>query len=229
VQNDRYRDSFLVAFDLPTGKELWRTGRDELPAWSTPLVHTGGAAPTVVTISPRFIRGHELGTGRERWRVADPSGEVKVSTPIGAGELAIATGGYPSGGRPILAIRVSDGSVVWRQERGSPYTSTPLAYDGLLYIVTDNGILSAYQLADGTRVYQQRLAADAGSFSASPIAAAGRIYLTSEDGKVFVVRAGRTFELLAENDMNDVCMATPALSGNMLFIRTKTQLYALGA
>ena len=128
---------------------------------------------------------------------------MKVSTPVAAGELAIATGGYPAAGRPILAIRAADGSIAWRHDRGSPYTSTPLVYDGLLYIVTDNGILSAYQVADGVRVYQQRLPPVAGTFSASPVAADGRIYLASEDGQVFVVRAGRTFALLATNDMKE--------------------------
>ncbi len=227
VQNDRYRDSFLIAFDLMSGRELWRSGRDELPAWATPLVHPGDGRPLVVTNSPRFIRGHDTVTGEERWRIADPSGEVKVSTPIAAGDLAIVTGGYPSAGRPIYAIRVRDGSIAWRQERGSPYTSTPLAYDGLLYVVTDNGILSAYQLADGARVYQQRLSPNAGGFSASPVAAAGRIYLATEDGRVFVVRAGRRFELIAVNDMDAACLATPALSGDLLLIRTQTHLYAL--
>ena len=228
VQNDRYRNSFLIAFDLTTGKELWRSSRDELPAWTTPLVHEGGGQkPTIVTNSPRFIRGHDLSTGRERWRLQDPDGEVKVSSPIAAGELAIVTGGYPAAGRPIYAIRVGDGSLAWRQERGSPYTSTPLVHDGLLYIVTDNGILSAYQVADGQRVYQQRLSPDAGGFSASPVAAAGRLYLASEDGKVFVVRTGRKFELLAANDMQEVCMATPAFTGELLLIRTQTHLYAL--
>ena len=227
VQNDRYRDSFVIAFDATSGKEVWRSNRDEMPAWTTPLVHAGGASPTVVTNSPRFIRGHDLRTGRERWRVQDPGGEVKVSTPIAAGDLAIVTGGYPSAGRPIYAIRVGDGSIAWRQERGSPYTSTPLAHEGLLYIVTDNGILSAYQIADGTRVYQQRLPSKAGGFSASPVFAGGRLYLASEDGEVFVVRAGPKFELLATNDMNEVCMATPAFAGDLMLIRTKTHLYAL--
>jgi outer membrane protein assembly factor BamB len=229
VQNDRYRDSYLIAFDLQTGKELWRSPREELPSWATPLVHSQAAAPTIVTNSPRFIRGHDLATGRERWRVEDPKGEVKMSTPVSAGDLAIVTGGYPPAGRPIYAIQVRDGSLAWQLERGSPYTTTPLVYDGLLYIVTDNGILSAYQLSDGARVYQQRLARDAGSFSASPVAADGRIYLASEDGQIYVVRAGRAFELLATNDMKEVCMATPALSGELLLVRTKSHLYALRA
>lgn len=229
VQNDRYRDSFLIAFDVQTGKERWRSRRDELPAWSTPLVHAQAEAATVVTNSPRYIRGHDLTTGRERWRVPDPDGQVKVSTPVAAGDLAIVTGGWPAAARPIAAIRVSDGSIAWRHERGSPYTTTPLVYDGLLYILTDNGILSAYQVADGQRVYQQRVSRESGSFSASPVAAGGRLYLASEDGQIFVVRAGRTFELLATNDMQEVCMATPALAGNLLIVRTRSHLYALAA
>jgi outer membrane protein assembly factor BamB len=152
-----------------------------------------------------------------------------VSTPIAAGDLAIVTGGWPSAARPILAIRVADGSIAWRHERGSPYTSTPLVHDGLLYVLTDNGILSAYQVSDGVRVYQQRVTREGASFSASPVAAGGRLYFASEDGKVYVVRAGRTFELLATNEMDEACMATPAPSGNLLLVRTRTHLYALGA
>ena len=102
---------------------------------------------------------------------------------------------------------------VWRHDRGSPYTTTPIVYDDLLYIVTDNGILSAYQVADGTRVYQTRLSPAAGSFSASPVAAAGRLYFTSEDGQVIVVRAGRTFQVLATNDMGDVVHGDAGLVG----------------
>jgi outer membrane protein assembly factor BamB len=181
----------------------------------------------VVVVSPLFIRGHDLRTGRELWRVADPDGQVKVSTPIAAGDLAIATGGWPSAARPIVAVRARDGTVVWRHERGSPYTTTPLVYDGLLYVLTDNGILSAYEVATGTRVYQTRVSPAVGGFSSSPVAAAGRIYLASEDGLVMVIRAGRKFEVLASNDMNEVCMATPALSGDLLLVRTKTHLYAL--
>jgi len=227
VQNDRYKDSFLAAYDLKTGKEVWRASREERPSWATPLVHVRAGVSTIVVVSPLFVRGHDLATGRELWRLPDPDGQVKVSTPIAAGDLAIVTGGWPSAARPITAVRVRDGSRVWQLERGSPYTTTPIVYDDLLYVVTDNGILSAYQVADGTRVYQTRLSPAARSFSASPVAAAGRLYFTSEDGQVIVIRAGRTFQVLATNDMNDVCMATPALSGDLLLIRTKTMLYAL--
>jgi outer membrane protein assembly factor BamB len=145
----------------------------------------------------------------------------------------IVTGGYPAGGRPIYAIppgvsgALDASKLAWRAERGSPYTGTPLVYDGILYACTDNGILSAYDAKTGARIYQNRVSPEAAGFSASPVAAAGRIYLTSEDGSVFVVKAGRTFELLASNPMNEVLMATPAITGNMLIVRTLTQLVGI--
>ncbi|HYT69210.1 MAG TPA: PQQ-binding-like beta-propeller repeat protein [Vicinamibacterales bacterium] len=110
---------------------------------------------------------------------------------------------------------------------GSPYTSTPLVYDGLVYICTDNGILSAYDAKTGERIYRSRVSPNAAGFSASPVAAAGRIYLASEDGDVFVVKAGRQFELLATNPMGEICMATPALSGNMIIVRTLGHLVGI--
>lgn len=225
VQNDRHRDSYVAAFDVATGEERWRVGRDEMPAWSTPVVHRG-TRTTLVTNSPRFIRGHDPATGQELWRIPDGT-QVKVVTPVIAGDLAIVTGGYPTGGRPILGIRASTGEVVWRLERGSSYTPTPIVYRGILYVCVDNGVLSAYDVRTGDRLYQQRIAPDSGGFSASPVAADGRLYFPSEDGVVYVVRAGREFELLARNDMGEMCLASPALTGDLLLVRTRTHVYAL--
>lgn len=240
VQDDRQRSqqSYLIAFDLRTGKERWRSKRDEMPAWSTPVVHKSATRQTIVTNASRYIRGYDDRDGREVWQLADTQaqppagigdGQVKVSTPILAGDLAIVTGGWPSGARPIYAIRVADGTLAWKVDRGSPYTPTPIVYEDLLYVVTDNGVLATYDITTGTRLYQRRIAEGAGGFSASPVAAAGRVYFTSEDGVVHVVRAGRTFELLASNDMREVCMATPAIANEMLLVRTRTRLYGLTA
>ena len=185
-----------------------------------------GARPTLVTNSPRFIRGHDPSTGKEVWRIPDGT-QVKVVTPVVAGDLVIVTGGYPTGGRPIFAIRAATGEIAWQLDRGSSYTPTPVVYQGILYVCVDNGVLSAYEVGTGKRLYQQRIATDAGGFSASPVAAGGRLYFPSEDGVVFVVRAGREFQLLARNDMREMCLATPALSGDLLLVRTRTHLYAL--
>jgi outer membrane protein assembly factor BamB len=237
VQNDRYKDSYLAAFDLESGRELWRSSREELPAWSTPTVVRAGDRTLIVTNSPRQIRAHDVETGRVVWSMTDPGGEVKVPSPVPAGDLVIVTGGYPPGGRPIYGIVAGAGGeltasqpgrgLAWRVDRGSPYTGTPLVLDGILYACTDNGILSAYDVATGQRVYQERLAPGASGFSASPVAAEGRLYFTSEDGQIFVVRAGRHFELLATNDMGEVTMATPAISDGFFIVRTRTQVYAL--
>lgn len=232
VQNDRHRDSFLAAFDIATGKELWRSTHEDYPSWATPAVVRVGGRTQIVTNAGQFIRGFDPKTGKELWRLSDNRTQVKVPSPVVAGDFVIVTGGYPPGGRPIYAIRV-DGtgeltpkSVAWRTDRGAPYTSTPIAYDGLLYALTDNGILSAYDPKTGDRIYQQRVAGGAG-FSASPVAADGRLYLSSEDGDVFVVKAGRTYELLGTNRMGEPLMATPAISGNTLIIRTLSSLVAV--
>lgn len=232
VQNDRHKDSHLAAFDINTGRELWRASHDEFPSWATPAVVNAGGRTEIVTNSGKFIRGFDPKTGKELWRLSDNQTQVKVPTPVVANGLVIVTGGYPPGGRPIYAIRpggsgeLTETSLAWKTDRGAPYTGTPIVYDGILYALTDNGILSAYEPKTGERIYQQRVAGGSG-FSASPVAAGGRLYLASEDGDVYVVKAGKTYELLGTNRMNEPLMATPAISGNTLFIRTLTSLVAV--
>jgi outer membrane protein assembly factor BamB len=184
----------------------------------------------VVTSSPRRIRAHDLATGREVWWFEDGT-QVKVPSPVIAGDRAIVTGGYAPGTRPTWAIPLSATGLVaaddlaWQIDRGSPYTTTPVAYDGVLYMVTDAGILSAYDVVTGERLYQERLGGGAG-FSASPVLADDRLYAASEDGDVFVVRAGRTFELLATNSVGQIVMATPAIAGDQLIVRGVADLFA---
>jgi outer membrane protein assembly factor BamB len=235
VQNDRHKDASLAAYDLATGKELWRTAHDEYPSWATPAIVRTAKGTEIVTNAGKHIRGFDPATGRELWRLSDNNTQVKVPTPVVAGDLVIVTGGYPPGGRPIYAIRpggtgmLTQDRIAWQTDRGAPYTGTPLVHEGIVYACTDNGILSAYDAKTGQRIYQQRISAEASGFSASPIAAAGRLYLASEEGDVFVVEAGRSFKLLATNRMGEITMATPAASGDLLIVRTRTQLIGLRA
>lgn len=232
VQNDRHRDSFLAAYDLASGRQLWQSKHEDYPSWATPAIVQAGGRTQIVTNAGQFIRGFDPKTGRELWRLSDNRTQVKVPSPIVAGDLVIVTGGYPPGGRPIYAIRpdgtgeLTEKALAWKTDRGAPYTGTPILYQGILYALTDNGILSAYEPKTGERIYQQRVAGGAG-FSASPVAANGRLYLASEDGDVHVVKAGRAYELLASNRMGEPLMATPAISGNTMFIRTLTSLVAV--
>jgi len=233
VQNDRQKDSFIAAYDLESGKEVWRAARDEKPAWSTPAVYRGEGAVELVTNGANWIRSNDPRTGEELWRLSHGDLQVITPTPLVAGDRIVVTGGNPTGAQTTFAIRPgargdAQNHVLWTAERSSPYTPTPVAYDGILYVIVDNGILSAYDLATGERFYRTRLEVGAG-FSASPIVSDGRIYLASEDGAVFVVRAGREFQSLARNDMGEPLMASPAVSEGTLFVRGARHLFAIRA
>ena len=233
VQADRHKDAFIAAFDLATGKQAWRIARDELPSWSTPLLVKTASRTELVTNGSKFIRAYDPATGRELWRLSDAATQVKVPTPVAAGDLVVVTGGYPPSGRPVYAIKpggngeLPPSAVAWSTQNGSPYTATPLVHEGILYACTDNGILSAYDVKTGERFYRSRVSPNAAGFSASPVLAGGRLYLASEDGDVFVVKAGRAFELLATNPMGEILMATPAVSGNLIIVRTQGHLVGI--
>ena len=228
VQVDVTPEGFVAAYDLETGREAWRTTRREGMTWSTPTVLERNGRAELVVNSPRWIRGYDARNGQELWQLDNRTDGPwdRVASPFAAGELVIVAGG--GGTRPIFALRPNGrGDVAWKTERGSPYLPTPLAYQGLLYSVADNGVLSVYDLSDGSQIYQRRVTTGA-TFSASPVAAGGRVYLTSVEGDVFVIRAGRSYQLDATNRVGEVCMATPALTDRLVVLRTASAVYGLG-
>ena len=241
VQNDWQKGGFVAAFDLKTGSERWRVARDEGLSWSTPGVFESSTGTQIVLNSSRWIRALHPRDGRELWRLNNTAKGSwdRVVTPIASEGLLILAGG--GGDRPIFAVRptaagdislppnqrTSD-AVAWTTEKGSPYMPTPLAYRGLIYVCASNGVLTVYRAKDGSLVYQSRLADGAGPFSASPVAAGGRVYFPGEDGDVYVVAAGDKFELLSRNSMSAPVFATPAIAGNTLILRTTDAVYAVG-
>jgi len=237
VQADGHKQSFIAAFNLKDGKQAWRVERNEITSWTTPTIYQGKDRVELIANGGRYIRGYDPLTGKELWRFADNDTEVKMQAPLIAHNLIYITGGYPPG-RAMYAFRpgaVGDISLksgedkntflAWTTSKGSPYTPTPIIYGDLLYTLADNGVLSAYDAKTGENIYQQRLPT---SFSASPVAADGKLYLSSEDGDVFVVKAGRQYELLSRNTMGQPLMATPALTEGMLIVRGENAIYALG-
>jgi outer membrane protein assembly factor BamB len=234
VQVDRHANSFLAAFDAATGQPLWTARRDELSSWATPVVAWAPGGAELVTSSVSFIRGYNPKTGEELWRYASGA-PVKVPTPVLAGELIIVAGGYPRG-QPLVALRaggrgdISDKAgeaspfVAWRTDRGGPYVPSPIVYQDRLFFCTDAGRVYSYDAKTGRPVYRGEVA---GNFSASPVAGDGKIYLPSEEGDLHVVKAGDKLEILATNSMDEPLMATPAISGDTLFIRTRGHLYAI--
>jgi outer membrane protein assembly factor BamB len=240
LQVDRQKDSFVAAYRLKDGTEAWRTAREEIPSWGTPTVYQGPPRDELVTHATKFIRAYDPATGKELWRLG-PNSEITTPTPIVAHGLVYVTNGY-GGIQPIYAIKpggngdltlqgeaTSSDHIAWSTRRGGPYTPTPVVYEDLLYVVTNNGVLSAYDAKTGERAYQERVAGKGGAFSASLVAADGKIYVTSEDGDVFVVKAGRKPEWLATNPMGEVLMATPAISDGVLYVRGMAHLFAIGS
>jgi outer membrane protein assembly factor BamB len=239
VQCDKHAGSFIAAYNLRDGKQAWRVERDELPSWSPPAIYEGKARAELVANASNYVRGYDPLTGKELWRFANggQASQVQMPAPVVANDLIIVTGGYP-GNRPVKAFRPgasgdislkegeeSNASLAYRLARGSSYTGTPLVYNELMYISGDNGVLRVFEAKTGKPVYEQRLPA---TFSASPVAADGKVYLASEDGDVFVVKAGATYELLATNPMGEALMATPAISGGLVILRSQSYVYAIG-
>lgn len=240
LQCDNQTDSFLLALDAATGKTVWKADRDELPSWGTPMVATTDAGPELVTNAANFIRGYDPRTGEERWRLGRSS-KITAPTPIFAdGLFIVASGRGPE--RPIFAVlpgargdltlpagATSSASVAWSKTGRGSYMPTPLAYGGILYVLGNNGVFDAYALQSGKELYRQRLPSIGSGYSASPVAADGRIYLSSEDGEIIVVSAGPTFAHVATNPMGDLLMATPAISNGVMYVRSSANLFAIGS
>ena len=227
VQCDTQKQSFLLAADVNTGATVWKTAREELPSWGTPTVYRGKGGVELVTNASNFIRGYDAGTGKELWRLGGSS-KITAPTPIFSGDLiVVASGRRPEA--PIFAIRAGTGGrVAWSKQQRGPYMPTPLAYGGRLYVLGNAGIFDCYNLETGEEIYRERMPHKGSGFSASAVAADGKIYLSSEDGDMFVVRAGPRFELLGTNAMGEPLMATPALSGGQMYVRGQHHLFAIG-
>ena len=237
VQADQQKKSYLAAFDLDTGKQVWRTDRDEIPTWGTPALFRADGKDQIVTNGTK-VRGYDPKTGKLLWTLG-PNSEVTVGTPVVGEGLVFVTGGYPPV-RPIYAVKPTaageitltkekntNDAIAWSNEQGT-YIPSPIFYEGLLYTCGNNGILSAYDAKTGERIYRSRVGGG-GSFVASPVAADGRLYLASEEGDIFVVRAGRTYEEMAKNEMKEVIVGTPAVSDGFIIIRTLGHVYGVGS
>jgi len=240
VQCDTQKEDFLLAVDIRTGATVWKAERDELPSWGTPTIYSSPKGVELVTNASNFIRGYDPESGKEMWRLGGSS-KITAPTPVYFEDLiVVASGRRPEA--PIYVIRAgasgditlgnglsSNDHIVWSRQQRGPYMPTPLIYGGFLYVLANQGIFDCYELRTGKEIYRQRIAHQGGGFSASPVAADGRVYLTSEDGDIFVVKSGKDFELLSTNRMGERIMATPALSDGRMFARTEHHIFAIGS
>ena len=239
LQADVQKGSFIAAFDLSTGKQLWKTPRaEEIPTWGTPVVASTAGGRSEIITNGTTIRGYDAATGTLNWTLG-PNSEVTVGSPVAGHGLVFVTGGYPPA-RPIYAVRpgakgdisLSKGSdssdaIAWSNMTEGTYIPSPLVYREHLITMNNNGIVTFYDARTGQRAFRGRVGAG-GAFSASPIAADGRLYVASEDGEVHVVSAAPGLTQIARNDMKEVIMATPAISDGLIVVRTLGHVYGIG-
>jgi len=236
VQCDIPKTPYITELDLATGKEIWKTSRgDEVSTWCTPAIYSKGGTTEVIANGYNHICGYDFETGKEIWRLSN-GGDAPAPTPVIANDLIYlnsAHGKYS----PIFVVRpnaqgnitlppdsTKSKYIAWSIKRGGAYMQTPVIYRGYLYNLQINGLLTCFDALTGEVKYKESLRE---AFSASGIAAGDKLYFTSEEGHVFVVQAGPEYKLLAKNALNDVCMASPAISGNTIFFRTQHFLIAV--
>jgi outer membrane protein assembly factor BamB len=239
VQCDVLKQPFIAAYDLKDGRNVWLTPRTDVCTWSTPTVVEGSGRAELIANGFQQSAGYDPLTGKELWTM-NGGGDVPVPTPLSAHGLIFLHSAHGPAS-PIFAIRpgasgdislerdaTSNASIVWSVPRGAPYIPTGVVYGDYLYACKDNGLLTCYEARTGKQLYQQRINDKTSlALTASPVAADGKVYFTSEDGDIFVVKAGPTFELLATNPMGEVCMATPAITDGMIYVRTKGHVYGV--
>lgn len=241
VLNDNNEESYLLCLDKFTGNELWRTVRDEKSNWSSPFLWQHDRGAEIVTAGTGKVRSYDL-KGALRWWFTGMS-SITIATPYADGGLLYVSSGYVNDPqRPLYAIRAgatgdislgpdqtSNQFIAWCQPKAAPYNPTTLVYDGRLYVLYDRGLVACFRASTGDALYERQRLPRGAHFTASPWAYDGRVFCLSEDGVAFVLRAGDRYELLHTNELadDDMCMATPAIAGSRLLIRTSQRVYCV--
>jgi len=239
VQCDVNNQSFIAAFHVETGEPIWRKDRDEQAGWGTPTIHVQDGKTQIIVNGYKHIGAYDFETCDVVWKMRG-GGDIPVPTPVIVDELIYITNAHGPQA-PVYAIRTSargditlgkdeksNEFVAWSYDRRGSYMQTPVVYRALLYACRDNGVLTCYDARTGEIKFRERLGDGATGFSASPVAGDGKVFYTTETGDVYVLKAGPSFEQLAVNAMDEVVMATPAIAEDLLLIRGRRHLFAIG-
>ncbi len=229
---DHEGDSFITALDKKTGKERWRASRDEISNWAQPLVTEYNGRWQAIVSAPNRVRSYDLLTGEVIWECGG-LGQNTIPAVVREGDVVYAMSGWREPN--LLAIKLGGegdltGSdhVLWTHQRGNPYTASPVIHDGILYLLTDRGMLSALNAKTGEPYYLQQRLPKTYSFKASPVGAGGKLYVASEEGDVVVVKMGPSYEVLATNTIKDeFFIASPVIVEGEIFLRGKNTLYCV--
>ena len=238
IQCDVLENSFLAAFDLKSGKEIWKVKRDDYPSWSTPNIYMDGDKPVIAVNGYKHRGGYDLKTGKEIWRMSG-GGDVPIPTPITGKDIIYFNSAHgPSS--PILAVKKSavgditlkpgartNDHIIWSIPRGASYIHSLLLYRDRLYNVNWNGTVQCYNPYTGSEIFNAKIGRTK-SFIASPVASDGKLYIVDEEGTVYILQDGPSFKQIGEIHLNDVCLTAPAITDGMIFFRTQKYLIAVG-
>jgi outer membrane protein assembly factor BamB len=237
---DNDEKSFVAAFDAQTGRELWKVDRQEGSNWSTPFVWENDQRTELVTAGTDKVRSYDL-NGTLLWELNGMS-SITIPTPFARHGLVFISSGYFTDPlRPTYAIRpgaagdislapgtTTNAYIVWSDPTMAPYNPTQLVYGDVLYTLLDRGFFTAHDARTGREIYgRQRIASDAPGFTSSPWAYNGKVFVMSEDGDTYVLQAGSEFKVLGKNPLSEMTLATPAVTGDSLIIRTASKLYRI--
>lgn len=222
--------SFIAAVDKKTGKEVWRTARDQRRSWATPLLISIGDRTELVTSGPDRIISYDPKTGKELWRAPGVESNP-IPSPVAGKDMVFVAAG--SSAKRVLAIRLGGSgdltdspNVVWRYDKGAAYVPSPLFYNDYLYLMTDAGAITCLEAVSGKVIYQARMPV-AAQFTASPIGFDGKIMLVSEDGDSFILKAGPEPQVLNANQLGEPVYASPAIANGNILIRGDKNLYCI--
>jgi outer membrane protein assembly factor BamB len=229
---DHEGDSFLVALDKNSGRELWRTPRDGNTNWSGPYITSHDGRKQVIMSGSREVCGYDLETGKRIWG-AKGLGQNTIPAPVAHDGIVIVMSGFRNPN--LLAIRLGregdltgTDAIIWQNQRGNSYTPSPVMHEGKLYMLTDTGMLSCFDAKTGKPFYQQQRLPKPYSFKASPVGVNGKLYLASENDDVVVVRLGEKFDVLATNTLKDqTFIATPAIVDGEIYLRGQNTLFCI--
>ncbi len=233
VQCDHQGDSFAAAVDKRDGRILWRHERDEVTSWSSPIVVETAGGPQAILAATGSVRSYDLATGDLRWTCSGMTANC-IPTPVVGNGMVYLTSGYRD--QAIMAVDLKSvgdarktGSVRWEADKGAPYVPSPLLYGNEFYLVDDRARMSCYDALTGAPHYVRKRIPKRVTIRASLVGANDLIYVTAETGQVFVVRRGPQFEVVAHNTLDDaVILASPAIAGDALFLRSERHLYCIG-
>lgn len=238
---DNHESSYIAAYDTRTGNENWKVDRDEKSTWATPFVWQNSLRTEIIVPGKKQNRSYDL-QGNVNWSMSGPMSNLVIPSPFADSGLLYITSGYIGDKeRPVYAIKPGMSGEIdfedediekqkfleWYLPQAGPYNPSPILYRGLYYTLHDRGFVTCHDAKTGNEIYGKKRFAPGASFTASPWAYNGKLFFLSEDGDTYVVKAGPEFELQATNPLDEIAMASPAISGDKLLIRTGSKIYCL--